>query len=222
MTTLRRLLALSPAPRRQTLAAAASAPRRCCTASACSATSGYLISRAARASGGTVADLAIVGVRFFGLARPVPRLPGAAQLARSRRWGARAPRVPQRGALEPLAPARLEGLRNGDLLCRLVADVDTLQDLHLRGLTPPPRRARGGALVADTAAGLPAAPPCSRQASSRRDRGAHSGRPASKATKSSKRLQGNVLLEMPRFPSGTTRTRPTTSTGRRVRRPSTR
>jgi ABC-type transport system involved in cytochrome bd biosynthesis fused ATPase/permease subunit len=39
--------------------------------------------------------------------------------------------------VEPLAPAQLEGYRRGDLLARMVADVDSLQNLHLRGVGPP-------------------------------------------------------------------------------------
>ena len=39
--------------------------------------------------------------------------------------------------IEPLAPAQLEGYRRGDLLSRMVGDVDALQGLYLRGLAPP-------------------------------------------------------------------------------------
>jgi len=38
--------------------------------------------------------------------------------------------------LEALAPAGLALFRSGDLLARLVSDVDTTQDLFIRGLTP--------------------------------------------------------------------------------------
>ncbi|MCY0872390.1 MAG: thiol reductant ABC exporter subunit CydC [Acidithiobacillus caldus] len=38
--------------------------------------------------------------------------------------------------LEPLAPAGLRGLRSGDLLARLVADIDTLNNFYLRVFTP--------------------------------------------------------------------------------------
>jgi ATP-binding cassette subfamily C protein CydC len=38
--------------------------------------------------------------------------------------------------IEPLAPARLAGTQSGDLLSRIRADVDTLDDFYLRGLVP--------------------------------------------------------------------------------------
>jgi len=40
------------------------------------------------------------------------------------------------GHLEPLAPARLQGLHSGDLLSRIRADVDALDNLYLRTLVP--------------------------------------------------------------------------------------
>ncbi|MCX6385024.1 MAG: ATP-binding cassette domain-containing protein, partial [Solirubrobacterales bacterium] len=39
--------------------------------------------------------------------------------------------------MEPLAPAQLQGFRDGDLLNRMVGDVDALQGLYLRGIAPP-------------------------------------------------------------------------------------
>ena len=39
--------------------------------------------------------------------------------------------------IEPLAPAELDCYREGDLLARMVADVDAQQNLYLRGLLPP-------------------------------------------------------------------------------------
>ena len=38
--------------------------------------------------------------------------------------------------IEPLAPARLEAIRSGDLLSRIRADVDTLDDFYVRGVVP--------------------------------------------------------------------------------------
>ena len=38
--------------------------------------------------------------------------------------------------IEPLAPARLSGFRSGDLLTRIRADIDTLDDYYVRGVVP--------------------------------------------------------------------------------------
>jgi ATP-binding cassette subfamily C protein CydC len=38
--------------------------------------------------------------------------------------------------IEPLAPARLAGFRSGDLLARIRADIDTLDDYYVRGIVP--------------------------------------------------------------------------------------
>jgi len=60
--------------------------------------------------------------------------------------------------IEPLAPAQLEGYRHGDLLARMVADVDALQNLHLRAVGPPLVALLAGAVVVGVAAAfLPAA-----------------------------------------------------------------
>jgi len=100
------------------------------------ATSAYLISRAALQP--SIADLqvAIVGVRFFGIARGLARYLERIVshdvtfrlLARLRVWFY--------GSLEPLAPARSWAFRSGDLLGRVVADVETLENFYLRVLAP--------------------------------------------------------------------------------------
>src|SRR5204862_616159 len=65
-------------------------------------------------------------------------------------------RVYQR--IEPLAPAQLEAYRHGDLLARMVADVDALQGLHPRAIGPPLVALLAGALTVGVAAAfLPAA-----------------------------------------------------------------
>jgi thiol reductant ABC exporter CydC subunit len=99
-------------------------------------TAGYLISRAAEHPAVLSLSAAIVGVRFFGLARPIARYLerlSSHDLALRALGRARA-RV--FAAIEPLAPAQLEDVRHGDLLARFVADVDSLQNLYLRGLEP--------------------------------------------------------------------------------------
>src|SRR5262249_60292335 len=52
--------------------------------------------------------------------------------------------------LERLAPAGLRTLRPGDLLARLVSDVDATPDLFLRGVAPPVAAplAGAGAIIA--------------------------------------------------------------------------
>jgi ATP-binding cassette, subfamily C, bacterial CydC len=47
--------------------------------------------------------------------------------------------------LERLAPAGLAAFRSGDVLARLVSDVDAIQDIYLRGLAPPLTAALAGA-----------------------------------------------------------------------------
>ena len=60
--------------------------------------------------------------------------------------------------IEPLAPAELDAYRKGDLLSRMVADVDALQNLYLRGLEPPLVALLAGAVsVGASVALLPAA-----------------------------------------------------------------
>ena len=100
-------------------------------------TSGYLIAKAALRPSIADLQLAIVGVRFFGIARGgfryLERLVSHdvtfRLLARLRVWFY--------SALEPLAPARLMQYRSGDLLARIVADIETLENLYLRVLAPP-------------------------------------------------------------------------------------
>src|SRR6476646_1986863 len=122
------------------------------------ATSGYLISRAAQHPPVLELSTAIVGVRFFGLARPIARYLerlSSHDLALRALGRARA-RV--FAAIEPLAPAQLEDLRHGDLLSRFVADVDSLQNLYLRGLEPlVVALVAGAASVALAAVFLPSA-----------------------------------------------------------------
>ncbi len=101
------------------------------------ATSAWMISKAGLQP--SIADLgvSVVGVRFFGLMRGVLRYlerlvshgTTFRVLAHLRVWFY--------SALEPLAPARLAEYRSGDLLARVVADIETLQNFYLRVLAPP-------------------------------------------------------------------------------------
>lgn len=100
-------------------------------------TSAYLISAAALQPSIAELSVAIVGVRFFGLSRGVfrylERLVSHGVtfrlLARLRVWFYE--------ALEPLAPARLQQVRSGDLLAGIVADIETLEDFFVRVAGPP-------------------------------------------------------------------------------------
>ena len=122
------------------------------------ATAGYLISRAAERPAILSLMVAIVAVQFFGLGRPVLRYlerlvshDGALGVL----GGVRA-RFYER--IEPLAPAQLDSYREGDLLSRMVADVDAMQNLYLRGIGPPLVALLAGAVsVGVAAAFLPAA-----------------------------------------------------------------
>ena len=156
--TLRALLRLAHAPRsRVALSVGLGAVTVLC-AMGLMATAGYLISRAAEHPAVLSLSVAIVGVRFFGLARPVSRYfdrLASHDLALRSLTGARS-RVYER--VEPLAPVQLAGYRSGDLLARLVSDVDAMQNLYLRGIGPPlVALAAGVVSVAVTAAILPVA-----------------------------------------------------------------
>jgi thiol reductant ABC exporter CydC subunit len=122
------------------------------------ATAGYLISRAAERPAILSLMVAIVAVRFFALARPLARYFErlASHDVALRMLGRVRARFYAR--IEPLAPAQLEGYRSGELLGRMVGDVDALQGLYLRGQGPfLVALVTGAACVGATAAFLPAA-----------------------------------------------------------------
>lgn len=101
------------------------------------ATSGYLISRAAQRPPVLALTVTIVVVRFLGLTRPlaryIDRLVSHDLALRS--LGTIRSRFFAR--IEPLAPGQLDGFRRGDLVARMVGDVDRLDGLYVRGLCPP-------------------------------------------------------------------------------------
>ena len=101
------------------------------------ATAGYLISRAAEQPPILSLGTTIVAVRFFGLARPLLRYLDrlASHDLALRSLGRIRTRFYER--IEPLAPGELAGYRRGELLGRMVGDVDALQGLYLRCLGPP-------------------------------------------------------------------------------------
>jgi ATP-binding cassette subfamily C protein CydC len=101
------------------------------------ATSAYLLSAAALHPSIAELQIAIVGVRLFGLTRGLFRYLErlVTHQATFRLLGRLRVEVYRR--VEPLAPARLDAFRRGDLLARLVADVETLQEFYARVLAPP-------------------------------------------------------------------------------------
>ncbi|MFI9627495.1 thiol reductant ABC exporter subunit CydD [Streptomyces sp. NPDC052042] len=111
------------------------------------AVSGWLISRASEQPPVLYLMVAVTATRAFGLGRAVFRyaerlvshdavLRMLAEL-----------RVAVYRGLERIAPAGLRRTRRGDLLSRLVADVDTLQDYWLRWLLPAGTAVAVGALT---------------------------------------------------------------------------
>lgn len=100
-------------------------------------TSAYIIAKAALQPSIAELQVAIVGVRFFGISRGLFRYLERLishnvtfkLLAKFRIWFFR--------ALEPLAPARLQPYKSGDLLARAVSDINTLEHFYVRVLAPP-------------------------------------------------------------------------------------
>jgi thiol reductant ABC exporter CydC subunit len=157
-TTLRRLLALAEIPRGRAALATLLGALAVAFAVGLMTTAGYLISRAAEHPPILALTTTIVAVRFFGLARPLARYLerlSSHDLALRALANVRS-RFYER--IEPLAPAELDGYRRGDLLTRMVGDVDELQSMFVRGLGPPLVALAVGALcIGVTAAVLPAA-----------------------------------------------------------------
>jgi thiol reductant ABC exporter CydC subunit len=132
----RRLVALAELPRGRAAVSVALGALALGFAVALPSTAGYLISRAAEQPPILSLTTIIVVVRFLALARPLARYLerlSSHDLA-LRSLGPLRARVYRR--LEPLAPAELDAFRRGDLVTRLVGDIDGLQNLYLRGLGP--------------------------------------------------------------------------------------
>jgi ATP-binding cassette, subfamily C, bacterial CydC len=156
--TLRAVLRLVPVPRSRLAAASVLGALTVVFGVGLMATAGYLISRAAERPEILSLMVAIVAVQFFGIGRPVLRyLERLASHDMTLRVLGRL-RASFFERIEPLAPADLDCFRKGDLLSRMVADVDALQNLYLRGLEPPLVAVLAGAVsVGAAAAFLPAA-----------------------------------------------------------------
>ena len=99
-------------------------------------TSAYLIASAALQPSVAVLQVAIVGVRFFGISRGIfrylERLTSHAVnfrlLANLRVWFYQ--------KIEPLSPAVLEAYQSGDVLSRAVNDIETLENFYVRSVSP--------------------------------------------------------------------------------------
>ncbi len=158
IATLVALRALAPVPRRRLVGASVLGALTIAFGVGLMATAGYLISRAAERPAILSLGVTIVAVRFFGLGRPVLRY--LERLASHDLALRMLGRVRSRfyARIEPLAPSQLGAYRPGDLLSRMVADVDALQNLYLRGLEPPLIALLAGAISVGVAvAVLPAA-----------------------------------------------------------------
>ena len=157
-TTLRALLRLVTVPRWRLTWAVVLGALTVLFGVGLMATSGYLISRAAERPPILSLMVTIVAVQFFGIGRPFVRYLErlASHDMALRVLGRLRGRFFER--IEPLAPAELDAYRKGDLLSRMVADVDALQNLYLRGLEPPLVAVLAGAVsIGAAVALLPAA-----------------------------------------------------------------
>jgi thiol reductant ABC exporter CydC subunit len=111
------------------------------------AVSGFLLARASQHPPIVAISAAVVAVRGLSVGRGVFRY--AERLAsHDAAFGVLAGmRVRVYRRLERLAPAGLQAFHSGDLLARLVSDVDTTQELFVRGIGPPLAAAVVGAGV---------------------------------------------------------------------------
>nr|WP_202122232.1 thiol reductant ABC exporter subunit CydD [Streptomyces sp. BA2] len=109
------------------------------------ATSGWLISRASEQPPVMYLMIAVTATRAFGMGRAVFRYAERLVSHDAVLRMLADTRVAVYRRLERLAPAGLRKTRRGDLLSRLVADVDALQDYWLRWLLPASAAAVVGA-----------------------------------------------------------------------------
>ena len=99
-------------------------------------TSTWLITKASEHPILVVLSLAIVGVRFFGISRAICRY-GERYVSHSMAFqGLYELRIAFFKRLEPLVPRIFQSMKMGDLLGRIMADIETLQFFYLRTLVP--------------------------------------------------------------------------------------
>src|SRR6266571_557564 len=109
------------------------------------AVSGFLLARASQHPNVVAITVAVVAVRALSIGRGVFRYSErlASHDVAFRVLADVRVRIYRR--LERLAPAGLAEFRSGDLLARLISDVDATQDLFVRGVAPPLAAALVGA-----------------------------------------------------------------------------
>src|ERR1700689_1758227 len=142
---LLRLLLLARPMRRELLFAVLAGAVGCGCGVALLATSGFLLARASQHPNIVAISIAVVLVRALsvgrGLLRYLERL-----FSHDVAFRVLADvRVAIYRRLERLAPAGVTAFRSGDLLTRLISDVDATQDLFIRGIAPPLAAALVGA-----------------------------------------------------------------------------
>lgn len=99
-------------------------------------TSTWLITKASEHPILVVLSLAIVGVRFFGIGRAICRY-GERYMSHSMAFqGLYELRIAFFKRLEPLVPGLFQSMKMGDLLGRIMADIETLQFFYLRTIVP--------------------------------------------------------------------------------------
>lgn len=101
------------------------------------ATGAWLIAAAALQPSIATLQVAIVGVRFFGIARGAFRYAERLTSHNTTLKLLRELRVWFYERLEPLAPAALAQHDSGDLLARMLEDINELENLYMRMIGPP-------------------------------------------------------------------------------------
>jgi ATP-binding cassette, subfamily C, bacterial CydC len=144
-TPTRLLLATARPLRGRLLIAALAGAAATGSAIALLSISGFLLARASQHPNIVAISIAVVAVRALGVSRAAFRY---AERLSSHDAAFRVladVRVAIYRRLERLAPAGVAAFRSGDLLARLISDVDATQDFFIRGLTPPLAAALAGA-----------------------------------------------------------------------------
>jgi ATP-binding cassette, subfamily C, bacterial CydC len=142
---LGRVLRLARPMRRQLLFAVLAGAAATGCGVALLAVSGFLLARASQHPSIVAITAAVVAVRAFSVGRGVFRYAERITAHDAAFRVLADMRVTIYRRLERLAPAGLRAFRSGDLLARLISDVDSTQDLFIRGIAPPLTAALVGA-----------------------------------------------------------------------------